>query len=105
MVGSWWNSKILTHCVSWAWFVASVGCLEHYVSVENGAWHGHCVWPLCVLFVLCENCIVDASIFFFCNAIFCCCVFVHLMILPDCASMRCPLKWVVCVVCVLCELL
>ncbi len=60
---------------------------------------------LCVLFVLCENCIVDASIFFFCNAIFCCCVFVHLMILPDCASMRCPFKWVVCVVCVLCELL
>jgi len=60
---------------------------------------------LCVLFVLCENCIVDASIFFFCNAIFCCCVFVHLMILPDCTSMRCPLKWVVCVVCVLCELL
>ena len=53
------------HCVSGAWFVASVGCLEHYVSVENGAWDGHCVWLLCVLFVLCENCIVDASIFFF----------------------------------------
>ena len=63
--------------MSWAWFVASVGCLEHYVSVENGAWHGHCVWPLCVLFVLCENCIVDASIFLFCVLVFipvCLCV-------------------------------
>ena len=61
----------------------AVGCLgQHCVFLFCGIpWSGCLLWWLVVVgCVLCENCIVDASILFFCSFLFAC--------LPFCVVVR-----------------
>ena len=64
-VWGWWIHRFCVTKVLLCW--CTVGCLgQHWLFLLGPAYTGDLLWLFVCGVVLCENCIVDASIFLFC---------------------------------------